>query len=135
MLLLAMKRILKSPSRLEEGPMVDECGELEVHRVVGQHLGTKSVMVAVLALEATTFAPTRGGIAHTALESVKRVKSSEQILVKSFFWRLNAPNPLRGSSGHQRTPSMLTVVQPPSAILPKICSLLFTLLTLSGAVW
>ena len=47
LLLLAMKKILKSPSRLEEGPMVDECGELEVHRVVGQHLGTKSVMVAV----------------------------------------------------------------------------------------
>ena len=43
--------------------MVDECGELEVHRVVEQQLATKSVMVAVLALEATTFALTRGGIA------------------------------------------------------------------------
>ena len=53
LLLLAMKKILKSPDRSEEGPMVDECGELEAHRVVEQHLGTKSVMVAVLALEVT----------------------------------------------------------------------------------
>ena len=44
------------------------------------------------------------GGAHTAPESVKRVESSAQILVKSFFWRLNAPNALGGSSGHQRTP-------------------------------
>ena len=41
---------------------------------------------------------------HTAPESVKRVKGSAQILVKSFFWRLNATNTLGGSSGHQRTP-------------------------------
>ena len=41
---------------------------------------------------------------HTAPESVKRVKSSAQILDKSFFWRLNATNALGGSSGHQRTP-------------------------------
>ena len=47
---------------------------------------------------------------HTAPESVKRVKSSAQILVKSFFWRLNATNALGGSSGHQRTP-FLTGIQ------------------------
>ena len=41
---------------------------------------------------------------HTAPESVKRVKSSKQIWVKSFFWRLNATNALGGSSSHQRTP-------------------------------
>ena len=43
-------------------------------------------------------------VTHTAPESVKRVKSSAQILVKSYFWRLNAQNALGGSSGHQRTP-------------------------------
>ena len=37
---------------------------------------------------------------HTAPESVKRVKSSKQVLVKSFFWRLNATNALGGSSGN-----------------------------------
>ena len=45
---------------------------------------------------------------HTAPESVKRVKSSEQILVKSFFWRLNATNALGCSFGHQRTPLLNT---------------------------
>ena len=71
---------------------------------------------------------------HTAPESVKRVKSSAQILVKSFFWRLNATNALGGSSSHQRTPLFLTGVQPSTAILSKMCALLFTHLTLSGAV-
>ena len=82
MLLLAMKKILKSPSRLEEGPMVDECGELEVHRVVGQHLGTKCVMVAVLALEATTFAPTRGGIAVVRKLTMFRRRRRVAMMVK-----------------------------------------------------
>ena len=41
---------------------------------------------------------------HTAPESVKRVKSSAQILDKSFFWRLSATNAFGGSSRHQRTP-------------------------------
>ena len=48
---------------------------------------------------------------HTAPESVKRVKSSKQILLKSFFWRLNATNALGGSSGHQRTPFLKGVQQ------------------------
>ena len=41
---------------------------------------------------------------HTAPESVKRVKSSAQILDKSFFWSLSAINAFGGSSRHQRTP-------------------------------
>ena len=83
-------------------------------------------------------------IAHTAPESVKRVKSGKQILVKSFFWRLNAPNPLGGSSGHQRTPLLnacqkwsplmtgatskcICGVQPPEKWLNHyFCLLLFT---------
>ena len=47
---------------------------------------------------------------HTAPESVKRVKSSAQILDKSFFWRLRATNALGGNSCHLRTP-FLTAVQ------------------------
>ena len=72
-------------------------------------------------------------------------------MVKSFFWRLNATNALGGSSGHQRTP-FLTGVQlglnffgkifyqhcdrrsTSILFLTKICAILFTLLTLSGAV-
>ena len=71
---------------------------------------------------------------------------------KSFFWRLNATNALGGSSGHQRTP-FLTGIQlglnffgkvfcqhcdrrsASILFLTKICSILFTLFTLSGAVW
>ena len=81
---------------------------------------------------------------HTAPESVKRVKSSAQILGKSFFWRLNATNALGGSSGHQRTPLLnacqkwsplmtratskcICGVQPPEIWLNHyFCSLLFT---------
>ena len=48
---------------------------------------------------------------HTAPESVKRVKSSAQILDKSFFWRLRATNALGGSSGHLRTPFLTSVQQ------------------------
>ena len=88
---------------------------------------------------------------RTAPESVKRVKSSAQILDKSFFWRLSATNALGGSSSHQRTP-LLNTFQKWSPLmtgatskcicgfhlqkndLTKICLLLFTLLTLSGAV-
>ena len=36
-------------------------------------------------------------VIHTAPESVERVKSSAQILGKSFFWRLSATNALGGS--------------------------------------
>ena len=45
-----------------------------------------------------------GGGGDTAPESVKRVKSSAQILDKSFFWRLRATNALGGNSCHLRTP-------------------------------
>ena len=73
-------------------------------------------------------------------------------MVKSFFWRLNATNALGGSSGHQRTP-FLTGIQlglnffgkvfcqhcdrrsASILFLTKICLILFTLFTLSGAVW
>ena len=75
-------------------------------------------------------------MSHTAPESVKRVKSSAQILDKSFFWRLSATNALGGSSGHQWTPFLTGVqlglnffgkifvntaigVQPPSYFQPK----------------
>ena len=63
-----------------------------------------------------------------------------------------ATNALGGSSGHQRTPFLAGVqlglnffgkvfcqhcigVQPSILFLTKICAILFTLLTLSGAVW
>ena len=90
---------------------------------------------------------------HTAPESVKRVKSSAQILVKSFFWRLNAPNPLGGSSGHQRTPLLnacqkwsplmtgatskcICGVQPPEKWLNHyFCALLFTCPEQCGWWW
>ena len=72
-------------------------------------------------------------------------------MVKSFFWRLNATNALGGSSGHQRTP-FLTGIQlglnffgkvfcqhcdrcsASILFLTKICLILFTFFTLSGAV-
>ena len=72
-------------------------------------------------------------------------------MVGAFFWRLNATNALGGSSGHQRTPFLTGVqlglnffgkifcqhcigVQPSILFLTKICLILFTLFTLSGAV-
>ena len=58
---------------------------------------------------------------HTPPESVKRVKSSAQILVKSFFWRLNAPNALGGSSSHERTP-LLNACQKWSPLMTGVTS-------------